>query len=138
MPKLPDHWVWDFWLALVTARARTGPLDDRGVGDADRGRRRCAVGIWPRPPRARPGRSTSAALVGDHSRYAGRLVRDRTGRSMMLAFHNTGPDGTFVAAISDPMQVTAVRGGLALPGRGKQDHCRGGSVTGLERSSDSE
>jgi beta-fructofuranosidase len=43
--------------------------------------------------------------VSDDRLYVGRLVRDRDGEWVLLAFHNRGPDGRFVGAISDPMPL---------------------------------
>jgi beta-fructofuranosidase len=43
--------------------------------------------------------------VTDSSLYSGRIVRDRDGRWVLLAFHNAGPDGRFVGELSDPMPV---------------------------------
>jgi len=48
----------------------------------------------------------AARLVSDDRLYVGRLVRDRDGAWVLLAFHNRGPDGRFVGAISDPMPLT--------------------------------
>ena len=46
--------------------------------------------------------------------YSGRLVRDRTGRWVLLAFRNLGPDGGFVGEITDPMPVSWDRDSQAL------------------------
>jgi beta-fructofuranosidase len=166
-----DPWVYpdpggDGWHMLVTARARTGPEDDRGVVGA----------AWspdlrrwtPRPPRSAPGAGfgqlevmqvevvegravllfsclrpelaaaraatvatggvwvvtaapgeepfdvASAELLTDDRFYVGRLVRERTGHWVLLAFHNRGPDGTFVGSVSDPMPVAMTPEGLRL------------------------
>ena len=44
----------------------------------------------------------------------GKLVRDRDGDVVLLAFHHRGPDDTFVGAISDPMPVVMTPDGLRL------------------------
>ena len=46
--------------------------------------------------------------------YSGRLIRDRGGRWVLLAFRNLGPDGGFVGEITDPMPVSWDRVGEAL------------------------
>jgi beta-fructofuranosidase len=56
----------------------------------------------------------SAQLLLDDRFYVGRLVREREGGWVLLAFHNRGPDGTFVGSVSDPMRVTMTPAGLAL------------------------
>ena len=171
-----DPWVYrdpggDGWHMLVTARARTGPDDDRGVvgaawsprpaalagpaaplgagrglraarGDAGRGRRGPpdrpggAAVLLPAPGavgraggdgrhrghlgghrRAGAGIGgpfdvASARLLVDDRFYVGKLVRDRDGAWVLLAFLNRGPDDTFVGAVSDPMPVVMTADGL--------------------------
>ena len=51
---------------------------------------------------------TRARLVTDQSLYVGRVVRDRSGQWVMLAFHNEGADGRFVGWISDPIPWQSV------------------------------
>jgi beta-fructofuranosidase len=46
--------------------------------------------------------------------YSGRLIRDRGGQWVLLAFRNLGPDGGFVGEITDPMPVSWDRVGEAL------------------------
>ena len=166
-----DPWVHrdpggDGWHMLVTARARTGPDDDRGIVGA----------AWSpdlrhwraRPPRSAPGAGfgqlevmqvavvgerpvllfsclrpelsaaraatvatggiwavtadpgsdqidvASARLLVDDRFYVGKLVRDRDGSWVLLAFLNRGPDDTFVGAVSDPMPVIMTADGLQL------------------------
>jgi beta-fructofuranosidase len=166
-----DPWVYpdpdgDGWHMLVTARARTGPDDDRGVVGAGWSP---DLRRWePRPPRSAPGAGfgqlevmqrevvdgravllfsclhpelsaaraatvptggiwavtaapgeepfdvARAELLVDDRFYVGKLVRGRDGRWVLLAFHNRGPDGTFVGAISDPMPVVMTPTGLQL------------------------
>ena len=166
-----DPWVYpdpagDGWHMLVTARARTGPDDDRGVVGAAwspdlrhwtarpprsapgagfgqlevmqmevvDGRpvllfsclrpelstaRAAAVatgGIWAvtAEPGGRPFDVASARLLTDDRFYVGKLIRDRDGAWVLLAFHNRGPDDTFVGAVSDPMPVVMTADGLQL------------------------
>jgi beta-fructofuranosidase len=49
---------------------------------------------------------TQATRVADESLYSGRLVQDRGGRWVMLAFRNVDGEGDFVGEITDPMPVT--------------------------------
>lgn len=167
-----DPWVFADpdgvgWHMLITARARTGPADDRGVvghaWSAD-------LRHWElRPPRTEPGQgfgqlevmqvevvdgapvmlfsclasdasahrratgtsggvwaATATSLLGpydvagaqqvtDDQLYSGRLVRRRTdGQWLLLAFHHTSTDGSFVGAVSDPTSVTWKDGTLHL------------------------
>jgi len=48
---------------------------------------------------------TQANRLTDDSLYVGKLVQDRGGRWVLLAFVNKGPDGQFVGSISDPLPV---------------------------------
>jgi beta-fructofuranosidase len=63
----------------------------------------------------------AATQLTDDALYAGRLIRNRAGGWVLLAFHNRGRDGRFVGCLSDPMPVTwrdsllALRGPPALP-----------------------
>jgi beta-fructofuranosidase len=165
-PWQDEHWRDPFvmadpdgngWHMLITARANTGPHDDRGViGQA----RSTDLLNWNvQPPLSQPGnrfgqlevfqvasidgkhvlifnclpaeysaerraaghRGTIWAATGEsplgpfdikgatpltESRYyVGKLVRDHTGRWVLLAFHNIGAEGGFVGALSDPMPV---------------------------------
>lgn len=75
-------------------------------------------GIWSVPCDSElgpydPGR---AALVADQSLYSARLIRDRAGNWVMLAFRNQDPRGRFVGEITDPIPVGWAPGynGLAL------------------------
>jgi len=45
----------------------------------------------------------NAQPITDTSLYVGRLIRNRSGEWVMLAFHNDGTDGQFGGYISDPM-----------------------------------
>jgi beta-fructofuranosidase len=145
------------WHLLITARANTGPLDDRGVVGHARstdllkwevqpplsdpgagfgqlevfqvatveGRHvlifNCLPGEYSAERRATGERGAIWVATGesplgpfdikgatpltDGSFYVGKLVRDPAGRWMMLAFHNTGSEGSFGGALSDPMPV---------------------------------
>ena len=56
--------------------------------------------------------SRAVRLTGDEM-YSGRLIRDRAGRWVMLAFRNREADG-FVGEISDPMPVSWAPDGSGL------------------------
>lgn len=68
-------------------------------------------GIWSLPlegsvPDAdRPWDVTAARRLTDEQLYVGKIVTDPVGRAVLLAFHNTAPDGSFGGVISDPMAV---------------------------------
>ena len=49
-----------------------------------------------------------ATLVADESLYSGRLIRDRNGQWMMLAFRNFDADSRFIGEICDPYPVSWV------------------------------
>ncbi|MDO7883461.1 glycoside hydrolase family 68 protein [Antiquaquibacter soli] len=55
-----------------------------------------------------------ARLVVDESLYSGRVIRDRSGRCVMLAFENSTADGGFSGVLSDPLPVAIVGGMLEL------------------------
>lgn len=76
--------------------------DKRGAGD--RG------GVWAMRPEQLlgPYDPTAARQITDHSLYVGRVIQDRSGEWVMLAFHNEGADGAFVGWISDPIPWTTV------------------------------
>ena len=56
------------------------------------------------PARAQP-HLTQAVRITDESLYSGRLIRDRAGRWVMLAFRNRGPDGSFIGELADPVPI---------------------------------
>ena len=81
-----------------------------------RARRRWAqLTIWSIPGATLLGPfDTSEASVFDHpSLYAGRLIRDRTGRWNLLGFRYDEND-TFVGEIADPLLVQEVDGTLKV------------------------
>ena len=65
-------------------------------------------GIWSVPCESLlgPFELSRAALVTDQTLYSGRLIRDRAGQRLMLAFRNTDGEGRFVGEITDPMPVS--------------------------------
>lgn len=73
-------------------------------------------GIWSvRGPSLLGPFDTSEALAFDHpSLYAGRLVRDRTGRWNLLGFRYD-EDESFVGEIADPIPVRTAGARLTLP-----------------------
>ena len=73
-------------------------------------------GIWAvtAGPGGDPFDVTSAELLLDDRFYVGKLVRDRDGSWVLLAFHHRGSDDTFVGAISDPMPVVMTPDGLRV------------------------
>lgn len=77
--------------ALSMARKRSG---ERG-------------GVWAVAPDAVSGPYpvAEAALIAPERLYSGRVVQDRTGGWVMLAFENLADDGDFVGRISDPLPV---------------------------------
>lgn len=156
-----DPWVFadpagDGWHMLITGRARSGPVDDRGVVAHARshdlrtwevqaplsapgagfgqlevlhavevdgrptllfsclatemaGWRSSGTtgGIWTVPCTSLTGpfEIGSARQVTDDSLYSGRLVQNRSGDWVLLAFHNTAIDGSFGGYLSDPMPM---------------------------------
>ncbi len=64
-------------------------------------------GIWaaPSPGLLGPYDTGRAEALTDESLYSGRLIQDRTGQWVLLAFRNT-EDGRFVGEITDPLPVT--------------------------------
>ncbi len=87
-------------------------------GELSRARRAHGVhgGIWAVPvdELLGPYDINRAVQVTDESLYSGRLVRDRGGRWIMLAFRNTDGDGRFVGEITNPMPVTWADDGTRL------------------------
>jgi len=48
---------------------------------------------------------TNVSLLADESLYSGRLIQDRDGRWVMLAFENSTADGGFTGSLSNPIAV---------------------------------
>jgi len=71
------------------------------------GARSGSGGVWAVEARSFPGpfNPEGAQLLVDDARYAGRIVTDRKGRSVLIAFENRGPDGRFLGTICDPIPV---------------------------------
>ena len=57
---------------------------------------------------------TKATRLTDESLYVGKLVQDRDGQWVLLAFVNQDANGSFVGSISDPMPVVLPAGQGAL------------------------
>ena len=55
-----------------------------------------------------------AVRITDESLYSGRLVSDRAGRWIMLAFRNHGPDGRFIGELTDPIPIGWATDGSTL------------------------
>ena len=53
----------------------------------------------------------SAVLLTDERYYAGRIISDRDGHPVLLAFENVGVDGEFVGRMSDPLPIRRDRSG---------------------------
>jgi beta-fructofuranosidase len=64
-------------------------------------------GIWAVEAAAPTGPFDTAAaeLVVDERLYSGRIIRDRGGMPVMLAFENATTDGEFVGTLSDPIPL---------------------------------
>ena len=160
-----DPWVFPDagghgWHMLITARANTGPADDRGVighawspdlrdwelraplsqpgqgfgqlevpqvqnvhgqylllfsclsGDVSLARRATGTtgGVWAADAKSLlgPYDVQQAQQLTDRSLYSGRIVEDRTGAWVFLAFHHDDQHGQFIGVISDPQPLTAV------------------------------
>ena len=55
-----------------------------------------------------------SALLVDESLYSGRLIQNRSGEWVLLAFENSTSDGGFTGALTDPIPVSVTGGSLAL------------------------
>jgi len=73
-------------------------------------------GIWCLPGKSLlgPFDLTQAVRMTDESLYSGRLIRDRAGRWVMLAFRNRGRNGRFIGELADPVPVRWATDGSAL------------------------
>lgn len=70
-------------------------------------------GIWSvaAPVPTGPFAIDAARLLVPERLYAGRIVRDRAGQPVLLAFDMAGADGNFIGALSDPIPVRPGAGG---------------------------
>ncbi|MCW3158885.1 hypothetical protein [Micropruina sonneratiae] len=57
-----------------------------------------------------------AQQLTDRSLYVGKIVHDRDGRPVFLAFRNEAADGSFVSGITDPIPVEVSGGTVTLAG----------------------
>jgi len=83
---------------------------------------KAAGGVWVLRPDSLlgPYDVTQATRLTDESLYVGKLVQDRAGRWVLLAFVNQDADGAFVGSISDPIPVVVPIGsGPLLNAAGK-------------------
>jgi beta-fructofuranosidase len=74
-------------------------------------------GVWAvrRKDGPEPWDPAEARLVTDDEFYVGRVIPERkTGRAVFLAFHNVGPDGSFVGGVSDPRYAEVEDGRVVL------------------------
>jgi beta-fructofuranosidase len=115
----PDSGFWHLEVQQVEV------VDGRPVlmfsclpGEVD-GRRRAAGergGVWCAPGDSVTGPfdiGRAAPLTGEEL-YSGRLIRDRGGRWVMLAFRNLDAGGGFGGEITDPMPVSVAEDGAVL------------------------
>jgi beta-fructofuranosidase len=91
-----------------------GELDGRRRAAGERG------GVWSAPGDSVTGPfdiGRAAPLTGEEL-YSGRLIRDRAGRWVMLAFRNLDAGGGFGGEITDPIPVSVAEDGAVLrPGK---------------------
>jgi len=73
-------------------------------------------GVWSVPidQVAGPFDITKARRLTTEAAYSGRLIKDPTGRWVMLAFHHIDGGGSFVGEIADPVPVAWNADGTAL------------------------
>lgn len=68
-------------------------------------------GVWylpldaPVPDADQPWDVTAARRLTDEQLYVGKILDGPAGRPVLMAFHNTAPDGSFGGVISDPMAL---------------------------------
>jgi beta-fructofuranosidase len=55
-----------------------------------------------------------ASLLADERLYSGRIIRDRSGTDVLLAFLNSTTDGDFVGTLSNPIPIGWAGGGGAI------------------------
>ncbi|KRE31384.1 glycosyl hydrolase family 32 [Agromyces sp. Soil535] len=74
-------------------------------------------GIWAVevPAPAGPYDVANARLLASEALYSGRLVQDRSGTWVMLAFENGTRDGEFIGAISDPIRIAWAKEPGSIP-----------------------
>ena len=58
--------------------------------------------------------AAARALTND-AFYCGRLIHDRSGQPVLLAFHHYDETGQFMGELSDPMPVGWANGELKVP-----------------------
>lgn len=73
-------------------------------------------GIWSVAADAAEGPYPIAAarLIAPEALYSGRIIADRSGRPVLLAFHNIQDDGTFAGGVSDPLPLVERDGTLQI------------------------
>ena len=73
-------------------------------------------GVWLAPAESPlgPYDLAGAQLLTDRSLYVGKIVNDRAGRPVFLAFRHDAPDGSFVGGITDPIPVLVEDGRISL------------------------
>ncbi|SHF73806.1 beta-fructofuranosidase [Kaistia soli DSM 19436] len=54
----------------------------------------------------------SANLVASEQLYSGRIIEDRAGHPVLLAFRNNDENGVFIGAVTDPMPIVERNGAL--------------------------
>jgi beta-fructofuranosidase len=67
---------------------------------------------------------SKARRVCTEALYSGRLIRDRSGKWVMLAFRHVEDDGTFIGEITDPIPITWNRDGSGIQMYGVPDPWR--------------
>jgi beta-fructofuranosidase len=73
-----------------------------------------------------------AVRIADESLYSGRLIRDRAGQWVILAFRNHEPDRGFIGEIINPVPVRWTQDGTALVA-GSATQPRTGGLAGRPR-----
>ncbi|MFT4217197.1 MAG: family 43 glycosylhydrolase [Micropruina sp.] len=73
-------------------------------------------GVWLAPSAGPlgPYDIAGAQLLADRRHYVGRILADRSGQQMFLAFRHDGPDGDFLSGIIDPIPVGVRDGRVVL------------------------
>lgn len=88
------------WLMLFSCD--TGALASTRLTAGERG------GIWAleAPSALGPFAIDAARLIAPESLYSGRIIQNRTGEWVLLAFENAASDGGFVGAIGSPLPIS--------------------------------